>query len=131
MQSRISARSLRSFGLIVGTGFAVVALWPTIFGDGHPRVWALIVTIVLGMTALACPSALGPFHRVWTAIGEALGWVNTRVILGLVYYLLVVPVGLVRRLLGNDPMRRQFDRDVATYKIPRGGRPASHMRRQY
>jgi hypothetical protein len=122
---------LRSFGLIVGGGFAVVALWPLIFRGQPPRPWALGLAAVLAVAALAAPSALGPVHRVWMTIGETLGWVNSRVILTLVYYVVIVPIGLIRRLGGHDPMRRRFEPDAATYRIPHAGRPPSHLHRQY
>jgi hypothetical protein len=132
MRSRKSGNSqLRSFGLIVAAGFAVIALWPAVFRHQNPRMWALVVSGVLLTLALIAPPVLKPFHRVWMAIGEALGWVNSRIILGVVYYVLIVPIGAIRRLRGNDPMRRTFDRDAVSYKVPRTQRPASHMLRQY
>ena len=122
---------LRSFGFIVAAGFAIIALWPTLFRSQDPRMWALILGLVLSAMALVCPPALKPFHRAWMTIGETLGWLHSRIMLSVVYYAMIVPVGLARRLLGNDPMRRKFERDAVTYKIARTQRPPSHMRRQY
>ena len=128
---KIGNSQLRSFGLIVAAGFAIIALWPVVFRSQNPRTWALIVAVVLSATAVVFPPALKPFRRLWMTIGEALGWVNSRIILSVVYYVVILPIGGIRRLSGNDPMRRKFERDATTYKIPRVGRPASHMRRQY
>jgi hypothetical protein len=65
-------------------------------------------------------------------IGHALGWVNTRLLLGLVFYGLITPMGLVRRfLLGRDPMRRQFEPEADTYRVPRQPRPATHLKQQF
>jgi hypothetical protein len=127
----VSKPQLRSFGLIVGAGFAVVALWRTIFHSEPPRMWALTVSSVLVVTALIAPAILRPFHRIWMRIGEALGWLNSRIILSIVFYLVIVPIGLVRRLTGTDPMRRRFDPTVKTYKVSRSPRAASHMHHQY
>jgi hypothetical protein len=129
--NKVDNRQLRSFGLIVATGFAVIALFPALVRGQSPRIWALALSLVLSGTALAFPPALKPFHRVWMTIGDALGWVNSRIILGLVYYVLIVPIGAIHRLTGNDAMRRKFEPAADTYKIPRTGRPASHMQRQY
>lgn len=132
MRTKTAGNSqLRSFGLIVATGFAVVALWPAVFRSENPRIWALILGLVLAAMALTFPRALKPFHRVWMTIGEALGWVNSRIILSAVYYALILPIGVLRRLSGTDPMRRKFEPDTVTYKIARTQRPASHVRRQY
>ena len=65
------------------------------------------------------------------ALGEALGWINTRIILGLVYYGLVTPMGVMMRLLGRDPMRRRFEPAANTYRVPRPTRPCGHMDRQF
>ena len=65
------------------------------------------------------------------AIGEALGWINTRVILGFVYYGIMTPMGMTMRLLGKDPMRRRFEPDANSYRVPRATRPSRHMDRQF
>ncbi len=124
-------RQLRSFGLIVGAGFVIIALWPAVFRGQNPRNWALGLGLLLSAMALVLPMALKPFHRVWMTIGEALGWLNSRIILSVVYYVLIVPIGAIHRMTGKDAMRRKFEPAAATYKIPRARRPASHMQRQY
>jgi len=128
--NKVDNRKLRSFGLVVGVGFAVIALVPALRGH-NPRMWAMVVSIVLAATGLVAPSALKPFHRVWMTLGEMLGWVNSRIILSVLYYLLIVPIGALQRMSGSDPMRRKIERNAMTYKIPRKSRPASHMMRQY
>ena len=127
----IGKRQLRSFGLIVGGGFAVVALAPVVFHGQSARTWALIVAALLAGAALTFPAALRPIYRVWMRVGEGLGWVNTRIILLLVYYGVIVPIGGLLRISGKDPMRLKFQRDAKSYRILRTKRPASHMLRQY
>src|SRR5262249_21311572 len=123
-KNKIGIRQLRSFGLIVGTGFAVIALWPVVFRGQSLRIWALSVSGLLLVTGLVFPPVLRPLYRVWMTLGEGLGWVNSRILLSVVYYTLLVPIGMVRRFAGSDPMRRKFEPTVATYKIPRNRRPA-------
>jgi|SRR5439155_1538199 len=130
-EKEIPKRQLRSFGLIAASGFTVIALAPAIFREQGPRIWALTFAIVLTATALIFAPVLKPFFHVWMTIGEMLGWLNTRIILTVAYYSLIVPIGAVFRLTGNDPMRRNFDRNAETYRIPRSKRPASHMHHQY
>src|SRR6185295_10524361 len=127
----IGKRQLRSFGLIVGGGFAVVALAPAVFRGHSPRLWALAVALLLAAAALIAPSVLRPIFRGWMWIGELLGWVNTRIILLLVYYGVIVPIGGLLRMTGKDPMRLKLDREAQSYRILRTKRPASHMQRQY
>ena len=65
------------------------------------------------------------------AAGHVLGWINTRIILGVIFYFIVTPIGIVRRWLGKDPMGRQLRPDLASYRINRQPRPASHLTKQY
>jgi len=121
---------LRSFGLIVATGFAIIALFPILRGNSL-RTWALVVSVLLAAMALLMPRALQPFYRVWMTLGEALGWVNSRVILGAVFFLLLTPIGAIRRVLGHDPMQLKFEPERSTYKTMRTKRPSSHLQQQY
>ena len=85
----------------------------------------------LMIPALLLPRSLGPVYRVWMAIGQILGWINTRLILGVLFYGLFTPMGLAMRLLGKDAMRRKLEGDSDSYRVVRQPRPSSHMRRQF
>jgi hypothetical protein len=128
---KIGRKHLRSFGFIVAAGFTIIGLWPLVFRGDGVRTWALGIAIFMFTTGLIYPPVLKPLFRVWMAVGEVLGWVNTRIILALVYYGMIVPIGMLLRLMKNDPMQRSFDRSAASYRITRTKRPASHMQRQY
>ena len=127
----IPRRQLRSFGLIVAGGFALIAVAPIVFRGGAMRTWALTLAVLLSTTGLIVPNLLRPVYRVWMTVGEALGWLNSRIILTAVYYGLMFPIGAILRAGGNDPMRRKLDPKAATYRIQRVKRPASHMHHQY
>jgi hypothetical protein len=131
MASRAAHRELRRFGLIVGGLFGVMGVWPALVRGQGPRAWALALAAALILPALAAPRLLAPVQRVWTALGEALGWVNTRIVLGVIFFGVVTPTGLVLRLGGRDPMRRGFDDAAATYRVQRKTRPGAHMTRQF
>lgn len=130
-ESKIGKSQLRSFGLIVGGGFALIGLMPAVLHARSPRWWALAVSLLLVAGGLIYPNVLKPLHRGWMAIGEVLGWVNTRIILIVVYYFVIVPLGVLMRMTGNDPMKLKFERGAASYRIVRSKRAASHMQRQY
>jgi polyferredoxin len=129
--SGVENRQLRSFGLLVGGLFGVLGLWPVVFRGESARLWALILAAALVLPAVVFPASLRPAHRVWMAIGDALGWVNTRIILGLVYYGVMTPMGVVMRLLGRDPMRRRFEPTADSYRVARPARRSDHMARQF
>ena len=92
-----SDRELRNFGIVMAVAFGVIAIFarPEIFGS------IAVTFLLLGLLATR---VLAPVHRAWMKLADVLGWVNTRVLLILVYYLVVTPTGLVMRLLGRRPI---------------------------
>jgi hypothetical protein len=128
---QVTTRQLRSFGLIVGTGFALIAFAPVILHGHSPRNWAIVVTLIMGIPAVVLPRVLRPLYRVWMMLAEVLAWVNTRIILLFIYYVVIVPFGAMLRIMGKDPMRLKFEANTETYRVPRVKRPANHMQHQY
>ena len=131
MTSGTDARQLRKFGLLVGGIFCAIGLWPAVIRGAGPRSWALVAGVLLLGPALLAPRVLAPVYRIWMTAGEALGWINTRILLGVVFYGLITPMGLVRRLRGEDPMRRRRDPGAQSYRVPKPPRPGAHMHRQF
>ena len=74
---------------------------------------------------------LAPIHKGWMWVGHILGWINTRILLSIVFYALVTPIGLVFRLMGKDTMRQAFAESSTTYRVVRSPRPHSHMKYQF
>ncbi|MDH4079259.1 MAG: SxtJ family membrane protein [Nitrospira sp.] len=124
-------KELRQFGFIVGGVFSVIGLWPTVFRGESPRLWAMILGCLLIVLGAIAPLYLKQVHRGWMKIGHVLGSINTRIILGIIYYLLITPMGIVMRLMGKDPMRRAVGGKVDTYRVIRSVRPRHHMRNQF
>jgi hypothetical protein len=131
MTSTITAKQLRVFGLLVGGVFSLVALWPIMTRHEAPRFWMLSLAGLLIVPAVLFPTALKPFYAVWMSIGNALGWINSRIILGLIFYLVFTPAGLVMRVLRKDPLTLKSEPGADTYRVVRQPRPASHMNRQF
>jgi ABC-type glycerol-3-phosphate transport system permease component len=124
-------KQLRHFGLIVGGIFAVIAIWPVLLRADRPRFWALALAVALVVPALVLPRSLTYAHRGWMAAGEALGWINTRIILSVIFYALLTPMGILMRRFGRDPIPRRFEPDKTTYRVSKSPRTAAHMRRQF
>jgi hypothetical protein len=126
-----SLKKLRSFGLIVGSAFGVIGVWPLLFRGQPVRIWAISFSCFLVISALVIPTILGPVYRVWMKIGYILGWINSRIILSLVFYIVFTPVGFFMRLFKRDPLNRKFQTDAKTYRENRQPRPGSHMKHQF
>jgi hypothetical protein len=124
-------RQLRDFGLLVGGIFGVIGLWPLLWRQQSPRLWAVALAVALIVPALVAPRILTPAYRAWMKLAEVLAWINTRIVLGVVFYGVVTPIGLVMRLVGRDPMRREFEPAAGSYRVRCQPRPATHMMRQF
>lgn len=127
----MSIKELRKFALVTG-GMLVLffdLLIPWIWGVGMPK-WPLIVAAILIGMALAVPAALRPVYKIWMLFAEALGWVNTRIILSVIFFLIFFPIGLIMRMF-NDPMRRKFDQAAHSYRVPSNPTKPENMERPF
>jgi hypothetical protein len=131
MQGDITSKQLRSFGITVGGIFGLIGLWPAIFRNEDPRWWVVGVAGCLLIPAFVIPKSLFWVHKGWMTVGHVMGWINTRIILGVVFYVVVTPMGMLRRLLGKDPMGRQLRADLDSYRVIRKPRAPSHLTKQY
>lgn len=109
----------RKFGYVFAIALAVLSgiLW-LIFGILFRGL--LIAAAVFAIFALVAPGVLLPFNRMWMAFAGRVGTANNYLILGLVYLLAILPVGLFMRLISRDPMQRKIDRQAETYLSPVG-----------
>jgi saxitoxin biosynthesis operon SxtJ-like protein len=131
MEQRPVTKDLRNFGLIVGGVFSVIGLWPAIVRNEDPRLWSLALGGMLIALGLVMPRSLKQIHFVWMKIGHVLGTINTRIILGIIYYGLITPMGMIMRFMGKDSMRRVLIHDATTYRVIRAPRLRDHMRNQF
>lgn len=124
-----SRTELRSFGVTVGIAFGVLAgisLW-----RGHQTPATVLGSLggVLVLGGLVAPGALRPVEKAWMGLAHILSKVTTPIFLGIVYYLVLSPVGLVRRVVGRHPLRHRIEND--SYWQDRGDAPPSELERQF
>ena len=131
MQDPNTNRQLRSFGLLVGGIFLVMGMWPVLWRGQDPRLWALAVGGSLLLPGLLMPVVLRKPYELWMRLAHVLGWINTRIILSIIFYAVFTPVAFVMRLTGADPMNRSFLSSANTYRVLRQPRSASHMKHQF
>jgi hypothetical protein len=126
-----SPKELRTFGLVLGALFAAFfGIWPLLRHRSSP-LWPWIVAFILWLFALIWPASLSYLYRGWTRLGLALGWINTRVILTLLFAIAIVPLGFLMRLFGRDRMARKLDSDSASYRVPSRQRADKDMEHPY
>lgn len=124
--------SNRSFGIVIAVALTVVGCWPLIRGEGL-RLWALILAACFLVAALLWSQSLARLNRWWTRLGILLGNIVSPVALAIVYFLAVVPTGLIKRWFGKDAMGLRFDPPAASYWITRDpkARPDESMTNQF
>ena len=109
MKSSISKKQLREFGLVIAFGFPFIIGWifPTI--NGHQfKSWTLWIALPSLTLALFKPFSLYYPFKIWMMIGTILGWINSRIILGLVFLLVLQPIAFFMKLFGYDPLRSKI-----------------------
>jgi len=116
--SDINKPSERSFGIVFSIVFLIVALYPlTSFQDFY--LWALIVSVIFLLLAFVAPKTLATPNKLWFKFGILLGSIIAPIVMALVYFLTVLPTGLVMRLLGKDLLRQKLDKNAKSYWIER------------
>ncbi|MGB3240402.1 MAG: SxtJ family membrane protein [Geitlerinemataceae cyanobacterium] len=130
---KLDRQGLREFGLVTGGIFAGLfgLLLPLLFRHSFPA-WPWVVATIFASLALLTPRSLGPVYQIWMRIGLVLGLINTRIILGLIFYGLFMPMGLIMRgVVKRDPMHRSWDTKPNSYRILSPDRPSKSMEKPY
>ena len=107
-------KEVRNFGLLFGAICGVVAMY-LLYRESPAWGWLLVVAGLFAGTGLFAQSVLRPLYIGWMRFAFALGWLNTRVLLGLFFYLIITPTGLVLRLVGKDLLDQKIHRSAKTY----------------
>ena len=108
MKETISKKQMREFGLLIGFVFPILIGWfiPALTGHGF-REWTLWVGFLGLIIGLTYPRLLYYPYKFWMKLGVLLGWINSHIILGLVFILVLQPIAYIMRLTGYDPLRRR------------------------
>lgn len=114
----IKIGSERNFGFVFGLVFTVYAALPLISG-GSIRLWAFVLSFVFLVVALVRPSILAVPNRLWAKLGMFMGIIVSPIVMGILFFVSVVPTGLLVRAFGKDLLCQQFDKSSDTYWIIR------------
>ena len=116
MKDNITKKQLRDFGIIVGVFF------PLIFGllipiiTNHPiKEWTFLIGLPLFFLGIIYPKLLKLPYKVWIKFGHLLGFINSHFIIGFIYFILVIPISIIMRLFGYDPLNKKR-KNKTTYK---------------
>ena len=129
--SELRPSDLRKFGLTLALALAVIfgLILPWLRGGVLPW-WPWICAGLLSGWALLAPSTLRPLYKFWMKVGSVLGRINAAILLTLVFYVVFLPIGLLRRLVNRDT-GWTFDKTLDTYRINSGDRLHNHVERPF
>ena len=120
--------SNRRFGIVFFIVFLIISFWPTIDGQSL-RLWSLAIALIFLVFGLLNSKLLSPFNLIWIKFGEALGRIIAPIAMGIVYFIIITPIGLFMRLIGKDLLRTKFSKNNS-YWIKREKNIGS-MKRQF
>ena len=123
--------SERSFGIVFAVVFVIIGMWPLVFHGGELRIWALAVALVFAVIAFAAPQILKPLNRLWFLFGMLLSRIVSPIVMGLIFFVTVTPIGLIRRLRHPDPLNQKFDPEATSYWIIRDPATTNSMQKQF
>ena len=133
--AEVTKSDLMKFGLIMGGMFALIfgGLFPWIFDKTSETwpIWPFIVMAIFWALALIIPQSLRKVNELWIKVGNVLGWINSRIILGIMFYLLIFPIGLLLKLFGKDSMDRKLESETDSYRKMSKPRDKSHLERPF
>ena len=113
-KSSISKKQLREFGFLIGIGFPIFIGWLIPAISGHLfKTWSLWVGIPSLLLGIIKPSLLFYPYKGWMILGLILGWINSRIILGLIFLLVLQPIALVMKIFGYDPLKKNKSNDIS------------------
>ena len=121
--------SPKSFGVVFSCVFLIIALYPLITSEGL-RIWALVVSIIFFLLAFLAPKILVLPNKLWFKFGLLLGSIVAPIVMAFVYFVTVLPTGLIMRLLGKDLLKQKLDKNAKSYWIERK-EPMGSMKNQF
>ena len=102
--------SNKSFGIVFCIVFALVAAWPIMHG-GHLRIWPVPISFIFLVLGLLNSKLLSPLNLAWVKFGELLGRIIAPIVMAIIYFVIITPIGLFMRLIGKDLLNTKFSKD--------------------
>ena len=124
----IKISSNRSFGVVFCIVFLIIALYP-IINNGDLRIWSLIISLLFLILGLINSKILTPLNKIWFRFGLFLGKIISPLIMGIIFFLVVTPIGFIMRLLGKDLLNLKYN-NFKSYWIEKDGLK-SKMKNQF
>ena len=126
--NEIKLGSNKSFGIVFFIVFLIIAIYP-ILNERDVRFWSLIISLIFLILGILNSEFLTPLNKIWFKFGIFLGKIFSPLIMALIFFLVVTPIGLVLRLIGKDVLNLKFNNNKSYWIEKRG--PKSKMKNQF
>ena len=110
MQKKIKIPSNRNFGIVFSIVFLIIALWP-VLNQNEIRIWSLVISLIFLVLGFINSKLLSPLNKIWFKFGLLLGSVIAPVVMGIVFFFVVTPTGLIMRALGKDLLKLKKNKE--------------------
>ena len=127
-KNKIKISSNRSFGIVFFIVFLIIAVYP-LLNDNSVRIWSLIISIIFFILGLINSKILTPFNIIWMKLGIYLGIIISPLVMGIVFFLVVTPIGLLMRIFKKDLLKLKMNK-INSYWIEKE-KIKSSMRNQF
>ena len=128
-QNDVKIGSNKSFGIVFFIVFLIISFYPLI-NQENIRVWSLIISLIFLILGLLNSNFLRPLNKIWFRFGLLLGKVVSPIIMSIIFFLVVTPIGLLMRLFGKDVLNLKLNKKKSSYWIEKVG-PKSKMKNQF
>ena len=127
--NKIKISSNRNFGLVFFIVFFIVSTWP-LTNEEPVRIWSAIISSVFLILGLMNSKLLTPLNKLWFKFGMILGAIIAPIVMGVVFFLVITPIGFIMRIMGKDLLKKRYDKKKETYWVKRD-KPVSTMKQQF
>ena len=127
--NKIKISSNRNFGLVFFIVFLIVSTWPLTYEEPI-RIWPAIISLIFLILGLMNSKLLTPLNKLWFKFGMILGAIIAPIVMGVIFFLVITPIGLIMRIMGKDLLKKRYDKKKETYWIKRD-KPVGTMKKQF
>ena len=121
--------SNRNFGLVFFVFFLIIGLWP-LLGTNEIRYWSIFFSIIFFLLGITNSKLLNPLNKIWFNFGILLGKMISPLVMGIIFFLVVTPIGVIMRVFGKDILSLKHNKKNKSYWIEKNG-PKSKMKNQF
>ena len=128
-KSKTKMSSNRNFGIVFFFVFLIISLWP-VANDNALRIWSIFVAITFLILGLMNSKLLTPLNILWFKFGMFLGFIIAPIVMGIIFFLVITPTGLIMKTMGKDLLNNKYDKKKVSYWINRV-KSKSTMKQQF